>query len=176
MKKLFLTLAAAVVLSSCATTEKALFDGYPDDLPPVPEERLQEILADIVERENRIVTEEESDIAFVDDGYTYLHSQGNTYLVDTNETSPFNYHRIRNSGKEIDVPNFIYVVYGRPTKENMRTYSSKRNWAQILSAKDFPRFDDIDYSGAKSQTISLYATVEIGGETYEVMFTDIDDD
>ena len=68
MKKLFLILAAAVALSSCATmakhepsladeeeAEKALFDGYPDDLPPVPEERLQEILADIVEDRKSVV-------------------------------------------------------------------------------------------------------------------------
>ena len=51
MKKTFLILAAAVVLSSLAfanggESEKALFDGYPDDLPPVPEERLRAMTED----------------------------------------------------------------------------------------------------------------------------------
>lgn len=39
------------MLSSCATK----------NLPPVPEERFNEMLAEIVERESRIITEEESD-------------------------------------------------------------------------------------------------------------------
>ena len=51
MKKLFLILAAAVVLPSCASV----------NLPPVTEERLNEMLAEIVKRESRIITEEESD-------------------------------------------------------------------------------------------------------------------
>lgn len=47
MRKIFLILAAVVVLSSCAS----------NNLSPVTEERLNEMLAEIVERESRIITE-----------------------------------------------------------------------------------------------------------------------
>lgn len=145
MKKIFLILTAALVLSSCATTvkhepsladeeeaEKALFDGYPDDLPPVSEERLRAMLADIVERENRIVGEEERGEAVDEGNCTYLHTDGNTHLVSLNESAPYYYFRVRNGDPEIPVPNYMCVVYARATKKNMYNYFLRRKIARSM--------------------------------------------
>ncbi len=150
---------------------------FPDELPPVTDERLQEILSEIVERENRIVSEEESDTPFIEDDYIYLHSSGNTWLIDPNETSPYQYTRIRGDAN-LGIPNFIIVVYARPTKANMGEYilywlKAKYDTDWGLEILDF---DKDFYKKAKSQTLHLHTTVKIGGEDYEVMFMDIDED
>lgn len=149
---------------------------FPDELPPVTDERLQEILSEIVERENRIISEEESDTPFIEDDYIYLHSNGNTWLIDPNETSPYQYTRIRGDAN-LGIPNFIIVVYARPTKANMGEYilywlKAKYDTDWGLEILDF---DKDFYKKAKSQTLHLHTTVKIGGEDYEIMFTDIDD-
>ena len=184
MKKLFLIFVATVVLSSCATTakhepsladeeeaEKALFDGYPDDLPPVSEEQLRAMLAEIIERERRIVGEEERGEAVDEGNCTYLHTDGNTHLVSLNESAPYYYFRVRNGDPEIPVPNYMCVVYARATKKNMYDYSLRRKIAR--SMRDLA-YSDIEesYRVAKSHEISLETTAEIGGVPYEIFFTD----
>ncbi len=184
MKKIFLILAATVMLSSCATTakhepsladeeeaEKALFDGYPDDLPPVPEERLRAMLADIVERENRIVGEEERGEAVDEGNCTYLHTDGNTHLVSLNESAPYYYFRVRNGDPEIPVPNYMCVVYARATKKNMYNYFLRRKIARSMRDLAY-RDPEESYRAAKSHEISLETTAEIGGVPYEIFFTD----
>ena len=184
MKKIFLILTAALVLSSCATTvkhepsladeeeaEKALFDGYPDDLPPVSEERLRAMLADIVERENRIVGEEERGEAVDEGNCTYLHTDGNTHLVSLNESAPYYYFCVRNGDPEIPVPNYMCVVYARATKKNMYNYFLRRKIARSMRDLAY-RDPEESYRAAKSHEISLETTAEIGGVPYEIFFTD----
>ena len=169
MKKLFLILAAAVVLSSCAS----------NNLPLVTEVRLNEMLAEIVERESRIITEEESDkvIENKKEGYIYFHANGCTYLMDINKISPYHYVCVLYRGEEADVPNYIYVRYGRPTKENMRYIKKIRKEVVRMSVDDVVT-DGIEdgYYGAQSGfEFTLHTTVKIGGEEYEVMFVDVDE-
>ena len=184
MKKIFLIFVATVMLSSCATTakhepsladeeeaEKALFDGYPDDLPPVPEERLRAMLADIVERENRIVGEEERGEAVDEGNCTYLHTDGNTHLVSLNESAPYYYFCVRNGDPEIPVPNYMCVVYARATKKNMYNYFLRRKIARSMRDLAY-RDPEESYRAAKSHEISLETTAEIGGVPYEIFFTD----
>ncbi|MBQ8679222.1 MAG: sel1 repeat family protein [Treponema sp.] len=142
--------------------------------PPVTDERLQEILAEIVERENQIVTEEERDDAFEMEDYTYLHANGNTFLIDSNETLP--YYCLRLSGDEKNgIPKFIIVAYKRATKKNMRDFCTARNFTTLLSANEFLKIDMAkDLEWIKSKTLTLHTKVKIGGEDYEVMFTDLD--
>ncbi len=169
-RKFFLIFAAGVVLSSCATK----------NLPPVTEERLNEMLAEIVERESRIITEEESDTVIENkkEGYIYFHANGCTYLMDINKISPYHYVRVLYRGEEADVPNYIYVRYGRPTKENMRYIKKIRKEVVRMPVDDVIGIDGIEdgYYGALSGfEFTLHTTVEIGGEEYEVMFVDVDE-
>ena len=160
---------AAVALSSCAS----------ENLPPVTEERLNEILAEIVERESRIITEEESDTVIENkkEGYIYFHANGCTYLMDINKISPYHYVRILIGNEEADVPNYIYVRYGRPTKENMRDFKKVRKQVSRETADEVIGDDlEVGYYAAESgYEISLHTTVKIGGEEYEVMFVDVDE-
>ena len=162
------------IISELADDNDDKFENFPDDLPPVSDERLQEILADIVERENRIVTEEERDDAFEMEGYTYLHANGNTFLIDSNETSP--YYCLRLSGDEKNgIPKFIIVAYKRATKKNMKDFCTARNFTTLLSANEFLKIDMAkDLEWIKSKPLTLHTKVKIGGEDYEVMFTDLD--
>ena len=170
MKKLFLILSALFALSSCAS----------NNLPPVTEERLNEMLVEIVERESRIITEEESDkiIENKKEGYIYFHANGCTYLMDINKISPYHYIRVLYKGEDADVPNYIYVRYARPTKENMRCIKKIRKEVVRMPVDDVIGTDGIEdgYYGAQSgYEFTLNTTVKIGGEEYEVMFVDVDE-
>ena len=162
------------IISELADDNDDKFENFPDELPPVTDERLQEILAEIVERENRIVTEEERNDAFEMEGYTYLHANGNTFLIDSNETSP--YYCLRLSGDEKNgIPKFIIVAYKRATKKNMKDFCTARNFTTLLSANEFLKIDMAkDLEWIKSKPLTLHTKVKIGGEDYEVMFTDLD--
>ena len=163
MKKIFLILAAAVVLSSCATNNA--------------QNPLRAMLAEIVARENRIVGEAESDEAVNEGNITYLHDGGRTYLVCADENAPYYYFRVPNADKEIPVPNFILVMYASATEDNMSNIKMRQR--DLLSPPRFfmPRFDDLEksYAEAKALKHGLEATIEIGGVPYEIFFCDIDD-
>ncbi len=158
------------------TTKKAYtqHSDFPDELPPVSEERLQEILAEIVEREKLIITEEESDDTVRKmGGSTYIHTKGSTYLIDPNTSSPYLYFRVQGNEKSC-IPNFIYVLYARPTQKNMEAYVLHQ-FAMLLGiipeeARSLDP-DKIDWQRIKSQA-SLHTTVKIGSEDYDVLFNE----
>ena len=156
------------------TTKKAYtqHSDFPDELPPVSEERLQEILAEIVEREKLIITEEEGDDTVRKmGGATYMHTKGNTYLIDPNSTSPYLYSRVQGDEKKC-IPNFIYVLYARPTEKNMKSYVLHQ-FAMLLGViPEEARVlapERIDWQKIKSQA-ALRTTVKIGDEDYDVLF------
>lgn len=158
------------------TTKKAYtqHSDFPDELPPVSEERLQEILAEIVEREKLIITEEESDDTVRKmGGSTYIHTKGSTYLIDPNTSSPYLYFRMQGNEKSC-IPNSIYVLYARPTQKNMEAYVWHQ-FAMLLGiipeeARSLDP-DKIDWQRIKSQA-SLHTTVKIGSEDYDVLFNE----
>lgn len=168
MKKLFLILAAVVVLahstlSSCATNKA--------------QNPLRAMLAEIVERERRIVGEEESDEAVNEGNITYLHDGDRTYLVCADENAPYYYFRVPNADKKIPVPNFILVMYASATEDNMSNIKMRQRDLQTPQRFLMPRFDDLEksYAEAKAMKHGLETTVKIGGDTYEIFFCDIDD-
>ena len=167
MKKLFLILTAVVLLhialSSCATNKA--------------QNPLRAMLAEIVERERRIVGEEESDEAVNEGNITYLHDGGRTYLVCADENAPYYYFRVPNADREIPVPNFILVMYASATEDNMSNIKMRQRDLQTPQRFLMPRFSDLAkfYAGAKALKHSLESTVKIGGVPYEIFFTDIDD-
>lgn len=163
MKKIFLILAATVMLSSCVS--------HP------AQKKLRAMLGEIVERERRIVGEEESDVAVNAGNITYLHDAGKTYLVCEDEDAPYWYFRVQNADKKIPVPNFILVMYGSATEDLLYNAAMRRRDLQLPTHFFIPRFDDLEksYAEAKALKHSLEATAKIGGVPYEIFFTDIDD-
>lgn len=168
MKKTFLILAAAVVLlqitlSSCATNKA--------------QKPLRAMLAEIVERERRIVGEEESDEAVNEGNITYLHDESRTYLVCADENAPYYYFRVLNADNKIPVPNFILVMYARATEDNMSNIKMRQRDLQTPQRFLMPRFSNLEkfYAEAKALKHGLEATIEIDGVPYEIFFTDIDD-
>ena len=94
MKKTFLILAAAVVLlqitlSSCATNKA--------------QKLLRAMLAEIVERERRIVGEEESDEAVNEGNITYLHDESRTYLVCADEDERCKTYHLKTEAESVGV-------------------------------------------------------------------------
>ena len=160
--------AAAVVLlhstlSSCATNKA--------------QNPLRAMLAEIVELERRIVGEEESDEAVNEGNITYLHDGSRTYLVCADENAPYYYFRVPNADKKIPVPNFILVMYASATEDNMSNIKMRQRDLQTPQRFLMPRFSDFEkfYARAKALKHGLESTVKIGGVSYEIFFTDIDD-
>ncbi len=155
------------------------FSDFPDKLPPVSQERLEEILAEIVERENRIVTEEERNEPFEEENCVYHHANGNTSCIVVSEKSPYWYNRLINPDPNNGLPNYLYVAYGRPTKGNMRVMTGNMMREKEETAQENTVYDSVDfkgfYKGSKEySTISFSTTVTIGGMEYEAFFSDID--
>ena len=169
MKKIFLIFAALFALLqitlcvSCATNKA--------------QNPLRAMLAEIVERERRIVGEAESDEAVNKGNITYLHNGGRTYLVCADENAPYYYFRVPNADREIPVPNFILVMYASATEDNMSNIKMRQKDLQTPQRFLMPRFSDLEksYAEAKAMKHSLETTVKIGGVPYEIFFTDIDD-
>ena len=172
--------AAQGVRESRNSADAEASSDFPDEAPPVPQERLEEILAEIVARESRIVTEAESDRAVVEAGCVYLHAGGCTFCVVPSEKSPYSYFRIVNPAPSDRTPNLLYVVYGRPTTANMELYADKMAVTEEARAEDELTFDadyyKTFYERAKGFTITWNPAVTIGGTDYEAIFTDVDED
>ena len=167
----------------------ALAPTFADEsLPPFPHEQLEKILDEIVMHEEHIIARGESIEPVETENFAYLYWNGNTCFVSVNEDSPYMYFRIKNSmfsffsfapplpNSEIGIPNFIALVYGRPTRKNME-YFSQRMSDLLFSDGDNTYIDAREmYAGTNDWTISLKTSVKIAGDSYEVLFTDIDDD
>ena len=154
---------------------------FPESLPPLPHEQLEKILDMVVMHEKHIIARgESSEPVGVAETFAYLYAHGNTYFVSANEESPYYSWRFKNPNPANGTPNFIVVIYARPTRKNMRIYShDKDNLAIELDERD------LDYNGEgitelykkiSSWPITWRTSVQIAGDTYEVLFTDIDDD
>ena len=156
------------------------YADFPEELPPVSHEQLEKILDEIVMYEESIIARGESGEPVELETLAYIYAHGNTYLVSVNEDSPYYSWRFKNPNPENGTPNFIVVIYARPTRKNMRIFSyDKDNHAIELDERD------LDYNGEEitelykkinSWTITWRTSAKIAGDTYEVLFSDIDDD
>ena len=156
------------------------YADFPEELPPLSKKQLEKILGEIVEHEERIIARGESDQPVDEETFAYLHAHGNTNLVSVNAESPYHYRRIKNPNPKNGKPNFIEVLYARPTREVMQFFSSVKDGflarveGSILDI-DAEKFAD-DYARFSKQSASFRTSVKIAGNTYEVIFTDIDDE
>lgn len=179
--KIIAIVALSLVLAHVFAEEEA--DHYADfteSLPPVSHEQLEKILDEIVMYEESIIARGESGEPVELETLAYIYAHGNTYLVSKNEDSPYYYIRLKNPDSENGTPNLIAVMYGRPTRENTRYLSHVKDTFTIIADER-----DLDYDSEKiaefykkinREPITWRTSVQIAGDTYEVFFTDIDDD
>ena len=156
------------------------YADFPEELPPLPHEQLEEILDEIVMHEEHIIARGESGEPVELETLAYIYAHGNTSLLSVNEGTPYNSVRLKNPNPENGTPNLIAVMYARPTRENMRYFSYIKDTFTIRADER-----DLDYNSEEiaeaykkinREPITWRTSVQIAGDIYEVFFTDIDDD
>ena len=152
--------------------------GYDDDedVEPVTEEQLVTLVDYIVSVENSGELADGSVGTEISDGSVFIRIPDMLYLVNNEYEFPYIYYRIDSYSEE--VPNFIYVLYGRPTYSNDEYYSWSAYMIEDEDASDYLENTNIEerWERINGYTITYRTTVKIDGKTYEVLCTDIDDD
>ena len=153
---------------------------FPESLPSLPHEQLEKILDEIVMHEEHIIARGESGEPVELETFAYMYAHGNTYLVSEKEDSPYYYIRLKKPDSENGTPNLIAVMYARPTRENMRYFSHVKDTFIIIADERDLDYDSEEiaeaYKKINREPITWRTSVKIAGDTYEVFFTDIDDD
>ncbi|GEM_PF-2152940 len=152
-------------------------DEEDEDLPPITEEQLIDLVAYIEQIENSGNLPDGSVGTETEDGFMYLANDDITYLICAESYDfPFLYYRI---DSYVDsVPNFIYVLYGRATGSNLWYYGYSAYMIEDELAEDYLENTDIEdrWNRINGYAIPYRTTIQVNGKTYEVLCTDIDDD
>ena len=83
-------------LTADTPAQGADYADFPESLPPLPRERLEKILAEVVQIDDTIVSSGEEDGTIIEEKSAYSLEHGNTFFVNINEESPYYYERIKN--------------------------------------------------------------------------------
>lgn len=162
----------------------ALLNGYDDDdedyddyLPPVTEKRFKEITAEIEKYESEIISKGEKNHNAKNDGYSYIHINGNTYLVSTLDPSPYIYIKL-NDPKDSTHGVFL-VSYSRPTKRAkffLNLWRMKLEESEAVGYLERGCEDYEDICDEFKDDADFTATLKIAGRNYDVFFMDCEDE
>ena len=151
------------------------YDNDEEEAPLVTASQLADLVKVIAQRENSNYAGVTTDGT---DGIYYVKFEHCSSGSEVSGDFPYIYYLLEGV-EEDDVPNMLYLVYGRNTSENMFVYNmAASSLLETEDEEDIRNPGEMQelYNAIQDYTIAYTTKVTINGKEYVVYCTDIDED